>query len=227
MKRQFKGIWIPAVIWLDKRLTAIEKVLLAEIDSFSSRNQSYYKTNETIAGELGCSQSTVKRGVAKLESLGLIYRDSFDGRKRSLKSHIDPAERSERPVSKAEKSRQTAQNEPADRPKRTTSNTKSKPLREPVIYPWEGIGDDWQAWKEYKKQEHRFTYKKASTEQAALHQLQKLSNDNEKQAREIIHRSIANGWKGLFALPDSKTKTATTEDREKFAAYIQRGDTEV
>jgi len=33
MDREFKGIWIPAEIWLDRKLSPIKKVLLAEINS--------------------------------------------------------------------------------------------------------------------------------------------------------------------------------------------------
>lgn len=227
MRRQFKGIWIPACIWLDSRLSAVEKVLLAEIDSFSSRDQAYYKTNDTIAGELGCSQSTVKRGVAKLEALGLVERSSFDGRRRALRSQIDPADRSEGPDSKVKWTTQTGQKDPADRSNRPTRETESKPKRETVIYPWEGFADAWEEWKAYKLAEHKFKFKSPTSEQTALHQLQQLSKDNENNARRIIARSIANGWKGLFELPHGEAGATTERDRDQFAAYIQGGRTDV
>lgn len=227
MKRQFKGIWIPAVVWLDTRLTAVEKVLLAEIDSFSSRDQAYFKTNETISAELGCSQSTIKRGVAKLVELELVERTSFDGRRRALRSQIDPADRSQRPDSQVKWTQQTGQNEPADRSKRATSNTEKKTKKETIIYPWEGIAEAWGQWKDYKRSEHGFKYKSVSSEQAALMNLQKLSQDNEHNARQIIQRSIANGWKGLFELPKSQATAPTAGDADKFAAYIRGGHTGV
>lgn len=36
MSRKFKGIWIPANVWLGTELSIIEKVLLAEIDSLDN-----------------------------------------------------------------------------------------------------------------------------------------------------------------------------------------------
>ena len=36
-QRKFRGIWIPADVWLDERLSAVEKVLLMEIDSLDSQ----------------------------------------------------------------------------------------------------------------------------------------------------------------------------------------------
>ena len=51
--RQFKGIWIPAHIWEQLDLTAAERCLWAEIDSFTNAKSGYYKTNEQAAEELG------------------------------------------------------------------------------------------------------------------------------------------------------------------------------
>ena len=53
MASEFKGVWIPASVWLDAGLNAIQKVLLSEVDSFTAREQEYFKANETIAEEMG------------------------------------------------------------------------------------------------------------------------------------------------------------------------------
>lgn len=58
----------------------------------------------------------------------------------------------------------------------------------------------WNAWKEYKTKQHKFTFKSAITEQAAINELTKISGGAEKNAIEIILQSIAQGWKGLFPL---------------------------
>lgn len=71
-----------------------------------------------------------------------------------------------------------------------------------VIYPFdsEKFIEFWNLWKHYKKQEHRFTFKSASSEQVALKKLGKLAQGNEQMALNIIEESIANGWKGFFKL---------------------------
>lgn len=84
--RDFKGVWIPKEIWLDNRLTAVEKVLLIEIDSLSGGELGCIKTNETLAEFCQCGVRTVTRSISNLKDLGLIRVESFDGRKRVLRS---------------------------------------------------------------------------------------------------------------------------------------------
>lgn len=71
-----------------------------------------------------------------------------------------------------------------------------------IILPFdsEEFAAAWSEWKEYRRAEHRFQYRSAKTEQTALHNLQKISNNGENNAIAIIGQSIANGWKGLFEL---------------------------
>jgi DNA-binding transcriptional ArsR family regulator len=88
MERQFKGVWIPAEIWLDARLTLVEKALYAEIDSFSGIGKSFHKANETIQLEYGVSRPTVSKAIKKLEALGFI-ESTFDGRMRHLTVQAD------------------------------------------------------------------------------------------------------------------------------------------
>ena len=91
-----------------------------------------------------------------------------------------------------------------------------------VVYPFEGQEFLllWAQWKQYKKDEHKFHYKSAVSEQAALHRLNTLSNGDEQQACEIIRASITNGWKGLFAVRE-KTTSRGTQDGSELRAYIE------
>lgn len=57
----------------------------------------------------------------------------------------------------------------------------------------------WQLWKQYKKQQHRFSYKAPPSEQAALTNLANMAQGQEKKAIDIIHYTMANGWKGFVA----------------------------
>ena len=81
MERQFKGVWIPAEVWLDKRLTLVERALLAEIDSFSGAGKTFHKCNDTIQTEYGISRNTISRALRKLEALRFI-EVNFNGRVR-------------------------------------------------------------------------------------------------------------------------------------------------
>lgn len=91
----------------------------------------------------------------------------------------------------------------------------SKKQRQPalkhreIIIPWQSPDflSLWSQWKEYKAKEHKFNYKSEQSEQAALNQLAKLSDAIEYNAIQIIHQSMANGWKGFFKLQNNATTT--------------------
>ena len=84
-KRGFRGIWFPAEVWLDERLTALEKIILMEIDSLDNEDNCY-ASNEHLADFCHCSQSKVSKAISKLKTLGYIEVVSFDGRSRRLRS---------------------------------------------------------------------------------------------------------------------------------------------
>lgn len=69
--RDFKGVWIPKDIWLNKDLSAIDKVILAEIDSLDNED-GCYASNKYLAEFCGVSESTITRSIRKLTKLGLI-----------------------------------------------------------------------------------------------------------------------------------------------------------
>lgn len=90
--RDFKGVWIPKEVWLDARLTALDKVILTEIDSLDNEN-GCSAGNEHLAKFCQCSETKVSTAVKKLITLGYIYQKSFDGRIRILKSRLSKSEK--------------------------------------------------------------------------------------------------------------------------------------
>lgn len=91
--RDFKGIWIPKPIWLDKRLSALEKIIFAEIDSLDCEDSGCFASNEYLADFCQCSITKVSCAISKLIQLGLVYQQSFNGRTRILKSSLSNFER--------------------------------------------------------------------------------------------------------------------------------------
>lgn len=88
MERIVKGIWIPIEIWQDKSLSWNEKILLMEIDSFTSKGHECYISNEYIADLLGVTERSASRLLSHLLESGLIRVVKFDGRKRYVESTI-------------------------------------------------------------------------------------------------------------------------------------------
>jgi uncharacterized phage protein (TIGR02220 family) len=101
-ERDFKGIWIPAEVWLDERLNPLEKVILMEIDSLDCGENGCYASNEYIAGFCQCSESKVAHAVTRLVELGYVSRKSFDGRQRILQSRLAKFARQNSKVCKAD-----------------------------------------------------------------------------------------------------------------------------
>ena len=77
----------------------------------------------------------------------------------------------------------------------------SPPVLNAIVNPFGPAGVTiWDAWKSYKRDEHRKTYNSAKTEQQAINQLYELSGGNVETASKIVQQSIANQWQGLFIL---------------------------
>ena len=88
MERLIKGIWIPIEIWQDKSLPWNEKILLMEIDSFTSKGHECFISNEYIADLLGVSVSWASKCLSHLIEIGYVKMVRFDGRKRYIESAI-------------------------------------------------------------------------------------------------------------------------------------------
>lgn len=101
MERDFKGVWIPKSIWLDERLSALDKVILTEVDSLDQGERGCYASNKHIAEFCQCSETKVSKAIAKLIEYGYLYVQHFDGRKRELKSRLAENARQNNKKSKA------------------------------------------------------------------------------------------------------------------------------
>ena len=85
-ERDFKGVWIPKAVWLDRRLSALDKMILTEIDSLASEERGCFASNAYIADFCQCSEAKVTKSISLLIKLGYLYVASFNGRQRELKS---------------------------------------------------------------------------------------------------------------------------------------------
>ena len=92
-ERDFKGVWIPKIVWLDERLNALDKVILTEIDSLDNGDRGCYASNKHISEFCQCSETKVSTAISKLIKFGYIYVQKFDGRQRELKSRLSNFER--------------------------------------------------------------------------------------------------------------------------------------
>jgi len=83
--RDFKGVWIPKEIWLNKDLTIQEKVMFAEINSLDGE-KGCFASNNYFAEFFGLGVRRVIEIITSLKNKGLVTLDSFNGKIRVLKS---------------------------------------------------------------------------------------------------------------------------------------------
>jgi hypothetical protein len=70
-ERDFKGIWIPAEVWLSPTLSLMEKVLFVEIHSLDNE-RGCYASNKYFAQFFGLSDRQIRRYLLSLKEKGLI-----------------------------------------------------------------------------------------------------------------------------------------------------------
>lgn len=75
--RGFKGIWIPAELWLDRRISALARVLVAEIDSLSTDARGCWASDAYLAEMMGVSERHILRLLSQAEAAGWIERENF------------------------------------------------------------------------------------------------------------------------------------------------------
>lgn len=71
MERAFKGIWIPAEVWLNDDLTLLEKVFLVEIDSLDNE-EGCFASNDYFAKFFKLSKNRCSEVIKSLEKKGLV-----------------------------------------------------------------------------------------------------------------------------------------------------------
>lgn len=203
--RIIKGIWFPIEIWENKDLTWNEKILLLDIDSYTSKNKDCFFSNKYIADLLDVNETTANKILSSLIKKGYVVKTKFDGRKRYIKSTLGIG------ASQGCEEVQGTLALECNIPNNTiTYNDIIKENKEKsdfdlsfVMPEFLPIVQDWFAYKKEKKQ----TYKERGAK-TFYTQLVNLSDNNPEIARLIIEQSMANNWAGIFPL---KNKPKTTQ----------------
>lgn len=208
MNRDFKGVWIPKEVWLDDRLTALDKVIFVEIDSLDDGETGCYASNQYLAEFCQCSVTKVSSAVAKLTELGYIETASFDGRKRVLKSRLTKSVRQTNEKCKADeqKVKGSLNNNIANNKVDYIDKEKPKTVGS-LIEGYTDNEDLQKALMDFAKM--RKSIKNPLTQRAMellFDKLDKLTDDDNTKI-EILNQSIMNNWKGVFELKETKKQS--------------------
>jgi len=87
MQRAFKGVWIPADIWLSEDLSLQEKVFLAEIDSLDNKD-GCFASNKYFAKFFGLTNGRCSQIISSLKSKGLISIDYVYGKNKEIEKRV-------------------------------------------------------------------------------------------------------------------------------------------
>ncbi|NIC05236.1 helix-turn-helix domain-containing protein [Billgrantia bachuensis] len=71
-QRAFRGVWIPAHIWLNRDLSLQEKVMLIEIDSLQHPEKGCFKSNKNLAEFFDLSPNRVSEIISSLKKKGWV-----------------------------------------------------------------------------------------------------------------------------------------------------------
>ena len=89
--REFKGVWIPAPLYLDTSLSWTQKLILVEVDSFTKNNLDCFVSNSHLAKFIGVSESAIEKAISSLVKGGFLERTltkKVGGTHRVLKSTL-------------------------------------------------------------------------------------------------------------------------------------------
>lgn len=209
--RDFKGVWFPREVWLDERLTALEKIILLEIDSLDGE-QGCYASNEYLARFCQCSEAKVTGAISKLKKLGYVVVASFDGRRRVLHSRLESSTQGAKNYDpECEK---VGQRVLVETPKRETKKERCRPTGyDSIVSEYTGNDELIDAIMEFVKM--RKLNRSIMTDRALrqlLNKLDELGRDDSEKV-ELLNQSILNGWKSVYPLKDGKGRNHDSQAR--------------
>ncbi|WP_454869576.1 helix-turn-helix domain-containing protein [Pseudomonas putida] len=211
--RQFKGVWIPAEVWLDHSLSITEKVMMVEIGSLQDPVRGCYASNSHFARFFGLSSSRVSEIISALSAKGLLRVELIrDGRqvveRRVRLSNLfgksntysentatlfgkggDPY--SEKAEESNTKSNSTNEGERAAAKASTTASRKTSKFDPLTACPNNVTPSVWVDWCQHRKE-----IRKPLTATTCAKQAKTLAGHHAPDA--VINQSISNGWTGLF-----------------------------
>lgn len=200
-QRDFKGVWIPKAIWLDESLNALDKIILAEIDSLD-KGTGCWASNQYIASFCQCSSTKVSTSISKLIKLGYLSVESFDGRTRNLKSSLSNFER------QTFKNCKAAYQNLKETNIETNTDTNTKKERKKESY--ETIIDEFTKSETLKNALYEFIkmrklIKRPLTDRALSLLIGRLKEFGQTEAVqiEILNQSIMNNWQSVYPLKTS------------------------
>lgn len=204
MPRDFKGVWIPKVVYLDSHLSALDKIIFAEISSLDC-DKGCFASNSYLARFCQCSESKITKSISHLVDLGYLVVERFDGRKRFLRAwpfkNDMLAEIASEHSKKCQAQSQKILHSNINNNIVNKERKKEKTFDD--IFAEKGISEKLKsAFVEFIKS-RKLNGKKMTNRalELAIDKVRRMARFEEEQIA-IINQSIENGWQGLFPLKE-------------------------
>lgn len=194
--RIVKGIWIPIEIWEAQDLSWNEKILLMEIDSFTSQGKDCFISDEYVADLLGINMRNANKNVANLIKKGYVIKTRFDGRRRFVKSALScRADMSLETEQTCLERQHTYNNIPIEEDKSSSVyNKRSKRFDFLNALGEIGVTEPTaRDWMEVRKN------KKATNTETAFKSIEREILKSGRSAEECITLAVENSWSGFKA----------------------------
>ena len=204
-----------------RRLSAVQLYIWADAWTFQQNGQQAYRSNAKLAQMLDISPRSVSRAIQGLHEAGMLsVRIQQEGEtiKRyvtaTLPTRTSPPDTNvvgvPTPTSggyRHERHGGTDTNvHIIDKKNREVNREVKRETRtREVVWPFDSdqFMDAWKEW-EADRRERRIKAYTTRGLQTALHELQTMSNNDERTAIRIIGQSIAKGWQGLFPIRNER-----------------------
>ena len=246
MERAFKGIWIPAEIWLSKELKIMEKLFLVEIDSLDNED-GCFASNEYFSNFFDLSKNRCSEIIKSLEKKGFIeieyiYKKNKKSIEKRIIKIIRNIEGGIRNIDQGYSENRRGYSENCEDNNtnnnisiNNTNNKKEKKKKrtdlDVLINEYTSNSFLQETIIDFMKM--RKSIKKPVTERALkgiLNKLDKLATTDDIKIK-ILENSIENCWQGVFPLKDNfsnynsnkhqdNNNSNILEDLQKYQGYI-------
>lgn len=220
--RIVKGIWFPIEIWEADDLDWNEKILLLEIDSFTSKGMDCYMSNEYVAALLKVSEWKAGQMINDLIRKGYVIKTKFDGRRRYIESNLmgclvkNQKQTFEKPKAEFGNSRANYNKINND----STNHQYNNPTRFDFYKALLAIGVQEQTakdWMQVRKE------KRAANTETAFRRIGQEIAKTGLTAEECIRLSAENSWQGFKAeWLQNKQKQAAPQKQESAYEHNRR-----
>ena len=214
--RIVKGIWVPIEIWEAKDLSWNEKILLMEVDSFTSQGKDCYISDEYVADLLNINLRNANKNISNLIKKGYIKKTRFDGRRRYVESLLCRADMSLKTEQTCLERQYTYNNILIEEDKSSLINNK-KPSRFDFLNALGEIGVSEPVardWMQVRKE------LKAANTETAFKSIEREILKSGMSAEECITMAVENSWRG-FKAEWALNKKATARSSGKKVSVLE------